>query len=148
MWALRALRGRNIDVMADDDVTFLTREWAEALDEAARASQELRDATSGVTLTIQQEVDDDEGGQVRYALVLDDGAAEVVWGGVERPDVTFVQSRDAAEQLSRGELNAQGAFVLGKLRVRGDVEKLVSARDAFATFEGDVFARVRERTTY
>lgn len=152
--------------MTPPTVRFLTREWAEALDGAALASGALREAARGVELTIQQEVvpDGDDAGTpgraggdtadgddtdtaVRYALRFADGEVRVLWGPVGAPDVTFVQDRSAAEAMSRGELNAQQAFVLGKLRVRGDVDRLVGAREAFALLE-DTFADVRARTEY
>lgn len=128
-------------------VRFLTPEWGRALEETARASDALREACQGVELVLQQEISGSDDDAVRYAFCFDDGSVSVAWGGVDRPDVTFVQSRETAEALSRGALNAQQAFVLGKLRVRGDIDKLVSARDAFVELQ-DVFVDVRARTEY
>lgn len=134
--------------MADvSPLPFLTPEWAAALEEAANASDAFREAAQGVRLTIQQEVTGSNGEAVHYALAFDDGSLRVHWGPVEDADVTFVQSRDTAERISRGELNAQKAFVLGKLRVRGDLERLLSVRDAFARLD-DAFGDVRARATY
>lgn len=130
-----------------DQVQFLTAEWAAALEAAANASPAFHDAARGVRLTIQQEVGGEDGAVVRYALAFDDGVLRVTWDGVPDPDVTFVQSRDTAERLSRGTLNAQQAFVLGKLRVRGNLDRLVVVRDAFVEME-DAFAEVRAQTAY
>lgn len=143
-------------VSKPDPVRFLTPEWAAALEAEANASGAFRSAAAGVSLTIQQEIlpdsaPADEGSEgaseaVRYALTFEDGALSVTWGGVGTPDVTFVQSRDTAERIQRGDLNAQQAFVLGKLRVRGSPERLLRARDAFVGLV-DVFTGLRERTT-
>lgn len=146
-----------LPVMVAEPVRFLTPEWGAALEAAANASEEFRRAVEAVTLTILQEITpdgDDEGGDdggggegsVRYALAFGGGRLEVRWGEREG-DVTFAQTRDTAERISRGDLNAQQAFVLGKLRVRGDLERLLSARDAFARL-GDAFSDLRARTTY
>lgn len=129
--------------MPETTLDFLTPAWADALEEAVNASDAFREAAHGLHLTIQQEIEDEEG----YALTFGDGELRVRWGQVGDADVTFVQSRDTAGRISRGELNAQQAFVLGKLRVRGNLERLLSARDAFIQLEG-AFAGLRARTRY
>lgn len=129
--------------MADDmEVEFLTPEWADALATAANDSEEFGQATDGVALTVQQEI---EG--ATYALVFADGRLEVRWGGVDDPDVTLVQDRATAEALSRGTMNAQQAFMRGKLRLRGDLSKLTGARHALLRLD-DAFASLRARTRY
>lgn len=133
--------------MTPGEVEFLTPEWAAALEEEANASEALRRAARGVHLTIQQEVTDAETEGLHYALRFEDGVVRVLWGRAEAPDVTFVQTRATAEALSRGTLNAQQAFMLGKLRVRGNLPKLMAVRDAFAELE-DVLAALRARTRY
>lgn len=128
---------------------FLSPEWCDALDHEARASDELREACRGLDLTIEQEIlaEDDASETTRYTVIFADGEVRFRFGPHPDPDVTFVQDRRVAEQMSRGETNAQHAFMLGKLRVRGDLPRLVGARDAFVEL-GDVFARVRERTRF
>ena len=133
--------------MSDDHFAFLTPEWAEALEAAANASDAFVDAVQGVELIIEQEVAVDGLAPVRYALAFAGGRLRVHWGGVADPDVVFAQSRDTAERINRGELNAQQAFVLGKLRVSGDLERLLAAREAFSRLEG-AFAVIRAHTTY
>lgn len=129
--------------MAPATVQFLTPEWGTALEAAANATPGFRDAADAVSLTIQQEI---EGGDA-YALTFADGALHVRWGVVDDADVVFAQNRDTAERISRGDLNAQQAFVLGKLRVRGDLARLLPARDAFVQLEG-AFEKLRDRTVY
>lgn len=133
-----------------ETVEFLTREWAQALEDAANQSPAFRDACRDVGLTIRQEILATEGSDdvvAAYTLGFHDGELSVTWDSDDDADVTFVQSRDAAEAIGRGDLNAQQAFVLGKLRVRGDLERLTSVREAFSQLE-DVFADVRSRTRY
>jgi len=124
---------------------FLSPEWIEALDAAAREAP----VPPGVRLTIQQIVTDDggDGGEVRYHLVIDGGGLRVRPGDAPAADVTLVQSRAVASALSRGELNAQQALAAGRLKLRGDIGRLAREGRALTAVE-DVFAAVRADTTY
>lgn len=122
---------------------FLTAEWIEALDAAARMAA----VPAGVSLVIQQVVTGEPGGEVRYHLVLADGHVRVRSGQAETADVTLVQSREVAAALSRGELNAQQALEAGRLKLRGDIGQLARHGKALTGVE-DVFAAVRAATTY
>lgn len=121
---------------------FLSDEWLEALDGAARQAT----VPAGVTLTIQQVVSGEEG-EVRYHLVLDDGRLRVHRGDAQSPDVTLVQSREVAAALSRGELNAQQALEAGHMKLRGDIGALGRQGKALIAMQ-DVFAAVRASTRY
>ena|SRR5947209_250240 len=126
---------------------FLAPEWIAALDEAARAAA----VPPGLRLTIQQIVSADadgaHGGEVRYHLVVDGGRLRVHPGEAAGADVTFVQTRAVAGALSRGELNAQQALAAGRLKLRGDIGRLAREGRALTALD-DVFAAVREQTTY
>jgi putative sterol carrier protein len=126
-------------------VRFLTPEWIAALDAAAKEAPDL--VPRGVRLTIQQIVTGDDGGDVRYHLVVDDGRLRVHPGEAEAADVTLVQSREVAAALSRGELNAQQALEAGRLKLRGDIGHLARQGKALTAVE-DVFAAVRAATSY
>lgn len=126
-------------------VRFLTPEWIAALDAAAREAPDL--VPRDVRLTIQQIVTGDDGGDVRYHLVVDEGRLRVHPGEAEAADVTLVQSREVAAALSRGELNAQQALEAGRLKLRGDIGHLARQGKALTAVE-DVFAAVRAATSY
>lgn len=122
---------------------FLTAEWIEALDAAAREAA----VPAGVSLVIQQVVTDEADDEFQYHLVLDGGHLSVRSGAAEAADVTLVQSREVAAALSRGELNAQQALEAGRLKLRGDIGQLARHGKALTAVE-DVFAAVRAATTY
>jgi putative sterol carrier protein len=122
---------------------FLTSEWIAARDAAAGEAT----VPAGVGLTIQQIVTGEDGDDVRYHLVLDDGHVRVHPGEAARADVTLVQTREVAAALSRGELNAQQALEAGRLKLRGDIGHLAREGRALTTM-ADVFAAVRAATTY
>ena len=121
---------------------FLSPEWIDALDSAARQAAVPAD----VRLTIQQIVTDGDT-DVRYHLVLGDGRIRVRAGETSDADVTLVQSRDVAAALSRGELNAQQALEAGRLKLRGDIGHLARQGKPLTALS-DLFAAVRAETTY
>jgi putative sterol carrier protein len=122
---------------------FLTSEWIAALDRAGRSSA----IPSGMRITIQQVVTGEDGGDVRYHLVMGDGSVRVQPGRAEAPDLTLTQPYEVAAAISRGELNAQHALSEGRLKLAGDIDLLLRNARALTALE-DIFAAVRAETTY
>ncbi|MDQ6696650.1 MAG: SCP2 sterol-binding domain-containing protein [Actinomycetota bacterium] len=128
--------------------TYLSTEWLAEADDAMSRSDSLRDATSGVALVIQQVVTGGpDGADARYHVVVDHGAVSVVPGPAAQPDVTFTVDHATAAAIGRGDLSAQTAFMVGKLRVGGDLERLLTHQDAFSGID-DVFDELRAATTW
>lgn len=133
--------------------TFLSSEWLDELDQAACASQALQSATADISLTVQQVVTGGNGGNrdtnesTAYHVVVDHGSVRIRPGHADHFDVSFTQDRETATAVGRGDLSAQAAFMLGKLRVGGNVSLLMAHQATFAGID-DVFAEVRDRTTY
>ncbi len=121
--------------------TLGTDAWIAAADVAARADAGLREAAVGRRMVIGQEVVDGER-RTRWHLVLDDGEVAVRAGWPDDPDVTFSQDAEVAERITRGEVAARTAFVLGQVRLGGDVSRLLEIAPALGGL-GDVFAAVR-----
>jgi putative sterol carrier protein len=144
LWRLgRRASGTSADILRAM-VRHLSAAWIEALDEAAKASAGLRAATAGVAFTVQQVVTAPEG-DVVWHLVVDHGDVAVRPGRAEHPDLVFTQDRATAQQVAAGELSAQAAFMVGRLRVGGDLTVLLANQEAIAGLD-DVFASVRART--
>lgn len=118
-----------------------SEEWVRGLDAAARADGDLRAASVGRHVVIGQEVVED-GRRTRWHVVLDDGEVAVRPGPAEAPDVTFSQDAEVARAVARGEVAARTAFVLGRIRVGGDVGVLLELAPALSGL-GDVFASSR-----
>ena len=100
--------------------------------EAARQRAEQlsgRDELAGLTLVIEQHVESAAGDET-YHLIFNDGTLQVIDGQATNPDVVIRQDHKTAEALRDGSAHAQTAFLTGQLRISGDVDKLVSARDA------------------
>lgn len=134
--------------MSDPDVEYLTPAWGEALQAGANAAPAFRAAVGGLELAIGQEIspegEADEAAPILYTLRFADGSLTVEWGTIDGADVVFALSPDTARRMHDGTLNAQQAFVLGKLAVRGNPERLLGARDAFLQLT-DVFGELRAR---
>ncbi len=130
---------------------FLSPEWIRELDEAAAASERLRLATAQMSLTVQQVVTSRSGAAdeplAEWHFVIDHGTVRVRQGRAADPDVTFSEDAATAAAVARGELSAQAAFMLGRLRVGGDVMRLMANQSAIAELN-DVFTEVRARTDY
>ena len=125
---------------------FLSAEWIEALDAAARAAT-LPESASAVSITIEQVVRDAPGGESRYHLRIEDGRARVQLGPTAAPDLRLFADYDVAARIQRGEVNAQEALAAGRLKVQGRFAHLLRVDDALRALE-DVFAPVRAETTY
>ncbi len=128
-------------------VPYLSAAWLAEADAAASQSDPLRNVTADVALVVQQEVTGGPGGDTAYHVVVDHGAVSVRPGRAAQPDVTFTEDHATAVAIGRGELSAQAAFMIGKLRVRGDLERLLIHQDAFSGID-DVFDELRGRTTW
>lgn len=126
---------------------YLSPDWFAAAQSALDASPSLDDASKGVTIDVQHIVTGGPDGDVAFHVHVDDGTARIDKGETASPTVTFIESWDTAKAIAQGELSAQGAFMTGLIRVRGNLPKLVEHSDAFGGVD-DVFASLRNDTTY
>jgi predicted lipid carrier protein YhbT len=115
---------------------FLSEEWVEAL-AAAAATIELDPA---VDLAVRQVV-----GDVSWTVRVHDGRVAV--DRDEAADLTITTDRETAAALVRGDLATQDAFAAGRLRLGGDLRKLLAAADGLAGLDA-AYAGVRADTTY
>jgi len=122
---------------------FLSDDWIRAFDAALRADPTLGARFAASPIAIAQEV----ASAPPYVVVLDGHGGRIVSDGSQAGDVTFVCSRATAVELARGELNAQRALTSGRLKLRGDVDRLGGAGSALAAL-GDVLAGLRADTEF
>ena len=106
-------------------VKFLSEEWAAAAQEAMNADVGFVGAIGTQTARLQQVVSTPDG-EKRYYVKLEDGKAVVAVGDVDSPDATITQDYDTAKSISTVELSAVAAYMTGKLRVQGDLMKLMT----------------------
>ncbi len=109
---------------------FLTEEWANEAIAALNGSDDVRNATKGVELTIQQVVTGADGGDAKYWTQIADGTVVGGLGDAPSADVTITQNYETACEITRNELNPQAAFMQGKLKVTGNMGKLLQHQSA------------------
>jgi putative sterol carrier protein len=106
-------------------VSFLSQEWAQAVTEAVNSSEEFSRAAAQHQARIQQVVAGSPEGEVKYYFALVDGTAQVGLGEVEGAEATVTQDYDTAVAISKRELRPQQAFMQGKVRITGNLMKLM-----------------------
>lgn len=107
-------------------VRFLSDEWAQAMTEALNSSEDFKKAATGQNAKLQQVVTDvPDKGEVKYYFKLEDGSAEVSLGELADAEATITQNYDTAVAINKQELNAQNAFMQGKLKISGNMMKLM-----------------------
>jgi putative sterol carrier protein len=114
---------------------FLTHDWLSALTEAVNAHDGFKNAIADIELTLQFEVTDaPEGSEDRYYVAISDGTAEAAAGDAEEPDASIANDYETATAISKGDLNTQMAFMTGKLKVTGNMAKLMMNQTVLTQF--------------
>jgi len=105
---------------------FLTAAWMDALTEKINAHDGFKSAIASVDLTLQFETSDaPEGTEAVYHIAIADGTATAAPGPAEDADATIGSTYETAVAMSKGDLNTQMAFMTGKLKVGGNMAKLM-----------------------
>jgi putative sterol carrier protein len=112
-------------------VKFLSEEWAKAVTEAVNSNDAFKQQAQGKTVKVQQVVTTPE--EAKYFFKLEDGRAEVSVGELPDAEATLTQDYDTAVALSKNELNATAAYMSGKLKIQGDLMKLMQLQGLFST---------------
>ncbi|MFP5297544.1 MAG: SCP2 sterol-binding domain-containing protein [Actinomycetota bacterium] len=113
-------------------VKFLSEEWASAMTEALNSSDEFKSAAGSQSVKLQQVVTDTpEGGETKYYFTLDGGQAQVAIGELGDAEATLTQNYDTAVAITKQELNPQNAFMQGKLKITGNMMKLMQLQGVF-----------------
>lgn len=128
-------------------IRYLSLEWLDALTSEVASNASLQSLAKQHTIGVTQVVTDGPEGDVVYHLQVGDGAASFGAGAAEPEDVRMEQTWDTAVGVATGELNAQEAFIKGRILLTGSQQRLVDAQPVFGALDA-VFANVRERTEY
>ncbi len=109
---------------------FLSEEWAQEASNALNSHEGFKNAIGAADLGIQFSTTDAPDGEVDYYLSTSGGNATLALGTLEGADVTVKQNYDTAAAIAKGELNTQTAFMTGKLKVSGNLAKLMMHQNA------------------
>ncbi len=101
---------------------YLSQEWLDELREAA-GSQPGR---PGASARIQYVVGGGPGGDVKYYWILEDGKLlESALGTIDDADITLTLTYEDSVKVQQGDLDANAAFMQGRMKVAGNMAKLM-----------------------
>jgi putative sterol carrier protein len=119
-------------------VKFLSQEWTDQVTSALNSSPDFRRASASKSVGLQQVVKDTPEGEVRYYFSLQEGEASIALGELTDPDATVEQSYETAVAMSRREMGATQAFMQGKLKITGNLMKLMQLQDVLGAMPAAV----------
>lgn len=106
--------------------SFLTSEWMADLTTALNAHAGFKAAIASTDITLQFVIPDAPAGtEGKYYIDIADSKALMAPGDAMEPDATITNNYETAIALSKGETNTQMAFMTGKIKVSGNMAKLM-----------------------
>jgi len=102
---------------------WLTQEWLDESKQLAEGQPER----PGASARMQYIVTGGPDGDIHYYWVLENGKLkESVLGDLPDAEVTMTQTYEDAMKIQQGELDANAAFMQGRVKVSGNMAKLMS----------------------
>ena len=125
---------------------YLSQEW---LDLQKELAQEFPDRP-GATARMQYLITGTPDGDVSYYQVIEDGKMlESTLGTDPDAEFTLSQTYDDSVKIAKGELDANAAFMQGRIKVTGNMGKLMSLMPLTQSPEYKaIVAKVSEQTEY
>ena len=101
---------------------YLTQEWLDLGRELSADQPEH----PGASAKMQYVVTGGPDGDIQYYWVLEDGKLrEASLGAIDDADFTMTSTYDDSVAIAKGELDANAAFMQGKMKVTGNIGKLM-----------------------
>ena len=114
---------------------FLTKEWLDALTAALEAHAGFKGAIASTELSLQFDTTDaPEGTEKNYLISISGGSAAATAGPGASADVTITNNYETAVAIAKGDLNTQMAFMTGKIKVAGNMTKLITNQAMLSQF--------------
>ena len=105
-------------------VKYLSEDWAKSVTEAVNSNDSFKQQAAGKNVKLQYVITTTDG-EVQYFTELKDGQAQVGIGQIDDPEATLSSDYETSAALFRNELNATAAYMSGKLKIQGDLMKLM-----------------------
>ncbi|HEX2069914.1 MAG TPA: SCP2 sterol-binding domain-containing protein [Actinomycetota bacterium] len=111
---------------------FLSDEWARAVEDALNNNESFKKSAGSQTAKVQQVVTGPDG-EKKYWFKMEGGNVQLGTGEMgESADATITQDYDTAVALAKNELTGTAAYMSGKLKVSGDLMKLMQLQGTLA----------------
>ena len=104
---------------------FLSEEYMGEATAALNGDEGFATAAADVELALQFMVTDSPEGDVNYYLNVAGGQATMALGEMDGVDASVTTSYETAEDISKGEQNVQTAFMFGKIKLGGNMAKVM-----------------------
>ena len=102
---------------------YLSQEWHEKVKELAKDQPDR----PGASIRLQYNVTGGPDGDVKFWSVIEDGhLVDQQLGELEDAEVTLTQTWADLASVQKGELDANAAFMQGRVKVGGNMGKLMS----------------------
>jgi putative sterol carrier protein len=105
--------------------TFLSQDHFDAAREALTSDPGFQNNIANVDLAVQFDVTGAPDGDISYYLKVGDGEVDTDLGPLDDADVTVTSDYETSQAISKGELNVQMAFMTGKIKVGGNMAKIM-----------------------
>jgi len=128
-------------------VDYLSNEWITRVAEGIAANEKIKTLAKQNTVSVTQVVTGTPRGEVTYHLESRDGKISFASGPAKVSDIAFTQDWGTAVGVATGKVNAQEAFISGKIRFKGDHERVIATQPLFLALD-EVFSAVNADTNF
>lgn len=108
-------------------VKFLSEDWATEVTNTLQANEQFK---ASADMSVQFVVTDAPDGEVKFYMDATGDDPVQVMGELDDADVTITSNYETTSAIFSGELNTQMAFMTGKIKVSGNMAKLMTQQAA------------------
>ncbi|MDH3260079.1 MAG: SCP2 sterol-binding domain-containing protein [Acidimicrobiia bacterium] len=108
-------------------VKFLSEDWATEVTNTLQANEQFK---ASADVSVQFVVTDAPQGEVKFYMDASSDEPVQAMGELEDADVTITSNYETTNAIFSGELNTQMAFMTGKIKVNGNLAKLMTQQAA------------------